>query len=43
MASLENLTYLFKAKEDSDYYNKKYTDDTREVYGQADEDIDNDF
>jgi len=43
MGSLEHLRYVMKHKEDNDYYNKKYNEDTNYVYGQAIQDIDNDF
>ena len=43
MGLLEASEYLYKYKDDKDYYNKSYQDENEETYGQRSGLIDNDF
>jgi len=43
MGELNAKTYLYSYKSDSDYLNKTYNDNYKEVYGQSKQTIDNDF
>ena len=43
MSELDAKTYIYSYKEDSDYYNKSYTDEIKEIYGYYEIDVDNDF
>lgn len=43
MSELDSKEYYYTYKEDADYYNEKYTDETKKVYGEYLIDVDNDF
>lgn len=43
MSELDARSYLYTYKEDDDYYNKQYTEETDKVYGEMRVDVTNDF
>jgi hypothetical protein len=43
MGALDSKEYLFTYKQDKDYYNELYENTWNEIYGEREEEIDNDF
>jgi len=43
MSELDAKTYIYSYKEDSDFFNKSYLDEIKEIYGTYEIDVDNDF
>ena len=43
MGALDSKEYLFTYKQDKDYYNELYESTWNEIYGEREEEIDNDF